>query len=59
MRMVKKCDDGQCKDVMVASLVVSVAQLYGRSDDGQCDHHVGQFDMIGQWPGRCDDDNGQ
>ena len=43
--MAKKCDDGQCKDVMIASLVVSVAQSYGRSDDGQCDDHVGQCEV--------------
>ena len=35
----KKCDADQWKDVTIASLVVSVAQSYGRSDDGQCDHH--------------------
>ena len=35
----KKCDDGQCKDVMIASLVASVAQSHGRSDDGQFGRH--------------------
>ena len=44
----KKCDDGQCKDVMIASLVVSAAQSHGRSDDGQCLDRVGQCDIIGQ-----------
>jgi hypothetical protein len=40
-----KCDDGQWKDVMIASLVVSVAQSHGRGDDGQCDDHVGQCEV--------------
>ena len=39
----QKCDHGQSKDV--ESLVVSVAQSYGRSDDGQCDDHVGQREV--------------
>ena len=30
---------------MIASLVVSAAQSHNRSDDGQCDDHVGQCEV--------------
>ena len=41
----KKCDADQWKDVMIASLVVSAVESHGRSNDGQCDDHVGQCEV--------------
>ena len=41
----QECDDGQWNDVMIASLLVSAPQSHGRSDDGQCDDHVGQCEV--------------
>ena len=45
MQMVKNVMMANGQDVMIASLVVSVAQSHGRSDDGQCDDHVGQCEV--------------